>query len=196
MYLTVYTGCMFSGKTDGLMQKVQEIRKKEKDSTKNTYLYKPKIDDRYSSDHVVTHDGKEMRANRLIDPNDSDDIRCIKRKKSRGEVVAIDEAQFFDSSILHVIDELIRRGTRVIAAALCRDFRNEIFEVAAHLSAKADFLHKKSALCHQCGRVATRTQRLTEEGEVAPASGPRIKIGGNEEYEARCYNCWEDPFNL
>lgn len=187
---------MFSGKTDSLIQDVENIERQEnmRSSVNNTYLYKPKIDDRYSPDSVSTHDGKKMPINRLIDSDDPDDVLSIGNKKSKGDVILIDEAQFFDEAIIEAVDKLTRIGARVIAAALCRDFRNEVFDVAAKLSAKADFLHKKSAICHQCGDVATRTQRLTEDGEIAPADGRRIKVGGNEEYEARCYNCWQDPY--
>ena len=40
--------------------------------------------------------------------------------------------------------------------------------------------------------MATRTQRLIN-GHPVDKNSPLIMIGGDETYEARCYDCWELP---
>jgi thymidine kinase len=98
--------------------------------------------------------------------------------------VGIDEAQFFDDSILQVAQKLAYRGIRVIVAGLDLDFRGEPFGPMPKLLAVAEEVTKLSAVCVICGQAASRTQR------TAGGRG-QIAVGAKEMYEARCRFCHE-----
>jgi thymidine kinase len=101
-------------------------------------------------------------------------------------VVAIDEAQFFDDSILDVCKTLASNGKRVVVAGLDTDYRGVPFGPMPQLMCEADYLDKLRAICVQCGNPATYTQRTSSDtGQVV--------IGELDKYEARCRNCYEAP---
>jgi thymidine kinase len=111
--------------------------------------------------------------------------------RARGcEVVGIDEAQFFELTIVDAALTLAERGVRVIAAGLDQDFRRQPFGPMPELLARAEFVDKLQAVCHRCGGPATTTQRLLD-GQPAPYSGETIVVGALDSYEARCRDCHE-----
>jgi len=59
--LEVITGCMFSGKTEELIRRLERVRI----AKGKLLLFKPTIDDRYSTTSVVTHYGREFSAHLL-----------------------------------------------------------------------------------------------------------------------------------
>jgi thymidine kinase len=54
--LEVITGCMFSGKTEELIRRLERVRI----ARGEILLFKPTIDDRYSTTSVMTHYGREF----------------------------------------------------------------------------------------------------------------------------------------
>ena len=100
-------------------------------------------------------------------------------------VVAIDEAQFFDSEIVSVAQILADRGLRVIVAGLDMDFRGEPFGPMPILMSMAEKVDKLHAICVVCGEEASRTQRLVD-GKPARFDDPVVIVGAAELYEARC----------
>ena len=108
------------------------------------------------------------------------------------EVVAIDEAQFFDMGLVNVCKRLADQGKRVIVAGLDMDFRGQPFGPTPMLMAIAEYVDKLQAICIKCGNPANRTQRLVN-GKPARASEPTILVGASESYEARCRHCHEVP---
>ena len=106
------------------------------------------------------------------------------------DAVGIDEVQFFAPEIVLVIDILVARGTRVVAAGLDQDFRGRPFGAMPELLCRAEFVDKLQAVCHRCGGPATMTQRLVD-GVPAPADGATIVVGALDSYEARCRACHE-----
>ncbi len=107
-------------------------------------------------------------------------------------VVAIDEAQFFDHAIVDLCKRLAHRGVRVIVAGLDLDFRGEPFGPMPHLMAEAEMVEKLQAICVVCGAPASRTQRMIN-GHPAAHDDPIIMVGAKENYEARCRHCHEVP---
>jgi thymidine kinase len=89
-----------------------------------------------------------------------------------------------------VIEVLVARGTRVVAAGLDQDFRGLPFGSMPELLCRAELVDKLQAVCHRCGGPATMTQRLVD-GLPAPADGETIVVGALEQYEARCRACHE-----
>src|SRR3954466_7236267 len=171
-------GAMVSGKSEEL---IRRLRRAEI-AGQRALIVKPLIDDRYDVGHVVSHAGAKMRA---VTAESSDEVL---RLAGTYDAVGIDEVQFFDLGIMDAIDELVEKGTRVVAAGLAQDFRGLPFGAMPTLLCVAEFVDKLEAVCHRCGGPATMTQRLVD-GEPAPFGGETIQVGALDSYEARCRNC-------
>ena len=172
-------GCMFSGKTQELIRRLDQ----ERYAGASIQAFKPALDDRYAIEAVASH--RAVRFPAIAVP-DLDAIEKQLRKETR--VVGIDEAQFFPTEIVPFVGQLADRGLHVIVAGLDLDFLNRPFGPMPLLAAQADRLTKLQASCQYpgCGsRQASRTQRLVD-GEPAPADAPLVVIGGAASYEARC----------
>jgi thymidine kinase len=185
----VITGCMFSGKTEELIRRLERVRIAQQ----GVLLFKPTIDDRYSRRAVVTHYGREFQALPL-EPGQETLARATEvagEEALRGcAVVAFDEGNFFSARLPSLCEELASLGKRVIVAGLDLTFAGEPFGPMPVLMALSDRVDKLSAVCVVCGAPATRSQRLVE-GAPAPADDPVIKVGGMGTYEARCRSCYE-----
>jgi thymidine kinase len=171
---------MFSGKSEEL---IRRLRRAEIAGQK-VLIVKPRIDDRYDVSHVVSHAGAKMRAVAVGSAGE------VYRLAEGYEAIGVDETQFFTEEIVTVVERLVARGARVIAAGLDQDFRGQPFEPMPTLLALAEFVDKLQAVCHRCGGPATRTQRLIL-GAPAPFSGDTVQIGALDSYEARCAECYE-----
>lgn len=175
-YIEVITGCMFAGKTEELIRRINVLRY----ANKNIVVFKPKVDNRYSDDEVVSHAGKRVKS--LVVSNA---LEILDHVDAETHVVAIDEVQFFDDNIVLVCEHLALLGLRVMVAGLDMDFRGEPFGVIPKLMTTAEFVTKLTAVCTKCGAPATRTQRLVN-GKPASYHDPIVLIGASESYEARC----------
>jgi len=169
---------MFSGKSEEL---IRRLRRAEI-AGQRALIVKPQIDDRYDIGHVVSHAGAKMRAVAVSRPED------IPGLAQDYGVIGIDEVQFFPQEIVLVIDVLVARGARVVAAGLDQDFRGRPFAAMPELLCRAELVDKLQAVCHRCGGPATMTQRLVD-GHPAPADGATIVVGALDSYEARCRAC-------
>jgi thymidine kinase len=177
--LDLISGCMFSGKTQELIRRLDQ----ERYAGAGIQVFKPALDDRYAIEAVASH--REIRFPAIAVP-DVDALVAQLRDDTR--VVGIDEAQFFGPDIVAVVEELADRGRRVIIAGLDLDFLARPFGPMPLLAAYADRLTKLQASCQYpgCGsRQASRTQRLVD-GVPAPADSPLVVIGGASTYQARC----------
>ncbi len=180
-WLEVITGCMFAGKTEELIRRIKVLQY----AKKPVMVFKPMIDNRYSSDAVVSHAGTSVNSIVIRSANEIYDYI-----KDDTEVIAIDEVQFFDAQIVTICNALADQGKRVMVAGLDMDFRGEPFGVMPALITTAEFVTKLTAVCMKCGAPATRTQRLVN-GKAARYSDPIVLVGASEAYEARCRHCHE-----
>ena len=186
--LEVITGCMFAGKTEELLRRVERARI----AKKQVLLCKPSLDTRYSEVEVVTHYGRSLPCLRLpTDVTLTELARLAGGELEGADVVAFDEAHFFGPGFPELCEALVGQGKRVIVAGLDLNFRAEPFGPMPVLLALADEVTKLQAVCVVCGKPATRTQRLVD-GKPAKG-GPEILIGGLESYEARCRDCFVPP---
>jgi len=175
-YLEVICGSMFSGKTEEMIRRLRRaVIARQK-----VQVFKPKIDNRYDEQKVTSHAGIDFEA---IPISFSDEL--IEYLKDDTTVVGIDETQFLDDGIIEVIEKMLEKGIRVIAAGLDMDFRGEPFGCMPLLMAKAEKVDKVQAICMVCGEPASRTQRLVN-GEPAHYEDPIVIVGASEMYEARC----------
>ena len=170
------TGSMFSGKSEELIRRIRRVLY----AKQKIVVFKPEIDQRYKKQSVVTHNGRSVDAISIGHSNEirgyiTDDI----------DVVAIDEAQFFDDGLVDVIQNIAKSNIRVIVAGLDMDFTGNPFEPMPHIMAIAEQVTKLNAVCTVCGGIASRTQRLIN-GAPAHIDDPLILVGADESYEPRC----------
>jgi len=176
-WVEVVTGCMFSGKTSELLERV----KRAELSGHEVKLFKPAVDDRYGETEIGSHNGETRKAEIV---EDSSQIR------PEAYVVGIDEANFFNRELVKKAERLADNGHRVIISGLDSDFRSEPFDPVPELMAKAEFVDKLNAVCVKCGSTANRTQRIVD-GKPAHVDDPTVVVGADEKYEARCRSCFE-----
>lgn len=175
-WIEVITGPMFAGKSQELIRRLNTLSF----AHKKIIAFKPTIDNRYDKSKIASHAGQKFEAYTIDTPND-----ILKHISDDVQVIGIDEIQFFDSSIIGIIESLASKGIRVICAGLDLDFRGEPFGVMPELLARAEFVSKLEAACTVCGFGATRTQRIIN-GKPASYNDPIIIVGAKESYEARC----------
>ncbi len=187
--LEVITGCMFAGKTEELLRRIERARI----AGKNIFLAKPEIDTRYSETEIVTHYGRSFPCQRAPVKISKEWLMAHYGDKIKeAEVIGFDEAHFFRGRFVQLCEWLVGIGKRVIIAGLDLDFRAKPFGFMPQLLALADEVIKLQAVCVKCGKPATRTQRLIN-GKPAGKNAPLIKIGGLETYQARCLDCFIPP---
>jgi len=177
--LDLISGCMFSGKTQELIRRLDQARY----AGSTIQAFKPALDDRYAIAAVASH--REIRFPAIAVP---DVAALAEQVQDDTRVIGIDEAQFFGQEIVVLAEELANRGRHVIVAGLDLDFLARPFGPMPLLAAYADRLTKLQASCQYpgCGsHQASRTQRLLD-GVPAPADGPLVVIGGAATYQARC----------
>ena len=176
-------GSMFSGKSEELIRRV----KRATYAKQEVKVFKPAIDNRYSEEAVVSHNGTSMTSHVI-----SSSAEIWDHISESTDVIAVDEVQFFGESIIGDLSLLADKGYRVIAAGLDMDFRGEPFGVVPNLMAVAESVTKLQAVCSVCGSPASRTQRLID-GKPASYDDPVILVGASESYEARCRHHHEVP---
>ena len=183
-WIEVICGVMFSGKSEELIRRVRRamIARKE------VQVFKSHLDARYAGIYTVSsHDGRTTEAIPVDTPE-----QIIRDLRPGTQVIAIDEAQFLEQSIVDVATDLARRGKRVIVAGTDTDFRGEPFGAMPQLLAVAEVVDKLHAICVVCGNPASRNQRLIA-GKPARYDSPTIMVGSAEAYEARCRKCHAVP---
>ena len=169
----VICGSMFSGKTEELIRRL----KRAQFAKQKVEIYKPCIDVRYSEDKVVSHDSHSIPSTPINTP------AAMLQLSSDIEVVGIDEAQFFDETIVGVVQTLANKGVRVIIAGLDTDFLGKPFGPMPALMAVAEDIQKVHAICVKCGSPANHSHRLI-------ASDDLVVLGEKDEYEPLCRHCF------
>jgi thymidine kinase len=175
-WIEVICGSMFSGKTEELIRRLRRAQI----ARQKVAIFKPKIDVRYSDDHIVSHN--QQRIPSIAVEKASDILQYV----SQAQVLGVDEAQFFDNTLVDVCRQLANSGRRVIVAGLDKDYRGVPFEPIPQLLCEAEYITKTLAICVKCGNPANYTQRLSKSAE-------RVLLGATDTYEARCRKCYEMP---
>ena len=183
-WLEVITGSMFSGKSEELIRRVRRAVI----ARKKVQVFKSHLDERYQGIYAISsHDGRTVQAVPVDTPE-----QIVRLLEPDTQVVAIDEAQFLDDSIVELVTVLANSGRRVIIAGTDCDFRGEPFGPMPKLLAVAEVVDKLHAICVICGNHASRNQRLIG-GKPARYDSPTIMVGSAEAYEARCRACHSVP---
>ena len=166
-WIEVVCGSMFSGKTEELIRRV----KRAKLAKQKIKIFKPKQDIRYSKKKVISHDNNSIKSKPIKSPSK------ILEVAEKFDVIGIDEAQFFDDSIVEVCNKLANSGKRVIVAGLDMDYKGNPFGPMPNLLAIAEYVTKVHAICTRSGKMASYTHRIAKSDEL-------ILLGDTRKYEA------------
>ncbi|MBQ9661045.1 MAG: thymidine kinase [Bacteroidales bacterium] len=171
--IEVVCGSMFSGKTEELIRRL----KRAQFAGQKIAIFKPAVDNRYSDVEVVSHDFHKISSTPIKDPsemlNTGPDV----------QVVGVDEAQFFDDTLVEVCQTLANRGVRVIVAGLDTDFLGAPFGPMPQLMAVAEDVQKVHAICVKCGNLANHSHRLSKSEDL-------VLLGEKNVYEPLCRECY------
>lgn len=176
-WIEVICGPMFSGKSEEL---IRRLRRAEI-ARQRVQIFKHNLDARYEASSIVSHSQQSLPS---VAVNEASQI--IASVEDRTEVVAIDEAQFFDHDVVDVCVRLANLGKRVVVAGLDLDYRGLPFGPMPEIMCRAEYISKQLAICMVCGEPAGFTQRLTH-------SRDQIQVGAAGMYEARCRHHFEPP---
>ncbi len=172
-WLEVVCGSMFSGKTEELIRRLTRARI----ARQRVEIFKPALDTRYHAEDIVSHNALSIRSTPIALPAE------MLLLAAGSDVVGIDEAQFFDDSLVEVCRELADAGRRVIVAGLDMDFLGRPFGPLPALLATAEYVTKVHAVCVCCGEIASYSFRRA-------ASQEQVLLGETDSYEARCRPCF------
>ena len=173
-WIEVICGPMFSGKTEELIRRLVRAQY----AKQKVAIFKPKTDNRYSDDYIVSHNKRKIKSIILETSKD------IYNYKNEADVFGIDEAQFFDKELIKISNELAKSGKRVVVAGLDKDYKAESFGPIRQLMIDAEYVSKVNAICMLCGDPASFTQRISSEENL-------VVVGETDKYEARCRSCFK-----
>ena len=171
--IEVVCGSMFSGKTEELIRRLRRAQF----ANQVIAIFKPAVDNRYSDVEVVSHDFHKITSTPISDPSE------MLKIGPDVEVVGIDEAQFFDASLVDVCQQLANRGVRVIVAGLDTDYLGKPFGPMPQLMAVAEDVQKVHAICVKCGNLANHSHRLSKSRDL-------VVLGEKDIYEPLCRDCY------
>ena len=171
--IEIICGSMFSGKTEELIRRIKRLVI----AKKKIAVFKPKIDKRYSKNKIVSHNKNSINAIEITKGNEI--LKIINSE----DVVAIDEAQFFNTDLIKVCVGLANSGKRVIICGLDMDFLGNPFGIMPQLLSVADHISKMHAICTNCGNIANFSFRKSSEKQL-------LKIGEKQDYQPLCRSCF------
>jgi thymidine kinase len=174
-WIEVICGPMFSGKSEELIRRLRRARI----ARKRVQVFKPALDNRYSTDEIVSHGDQRMESEVVTSAPE-----ILARLSPRTQVIGIDEANFLGAGLVELTAQLADAGRQVIVAGLDTDFMGRPFPPLPDLLCLAESITKTLAICMRCGNPAKHTQRLVESDDL-------IVVGAAGMYEARCRRCFE-----
>ena len=164
-WIEVICGSMFSGKTEELIRRI----KRTKIANQKFKVFKPTLDSR-SKNYIESHDESKLESMEVKYSSE------ILNNVENCQVVAIDEAQFFDNGIVDVCNQLANNGIRVIVAGLDMDYLGNPFGPIPNLMAVAEYVTKVHAVCKKSGNIANYSFRKNKKKDI-------VVIGEKDKYE-------------
>ena len=164
-WIEVICGSMFSGKTEELIRRI----KRAKIANQKIKVFKPIIDSR-SKNFIESHDESKLECIEVKSSNE------ILKNIDNCDVVAIDEAQFFDDLIVPVCNKIANNGVRVIIAGLDMDYLGNPFGPMPNLMAVSEYVTKVHAVCKKSGNIANYSYRKNKKKDI-------VVIGEKDKYE-------------
>tara|TARA_B100000401_G_scaffold437764_1_gene384163 strand:- start:1438 stop:2013 length:576 start_codon:yes stop_codon:yes gene_type:complete len=171
--IEVICGSMFSGKTEELIRRLKRCLI----AKKRIAVFKPEIDARYEEKKIVSHNKISIDAYVVKKTKD------ILLNSKDFDVIAIDEAQFFDDELLETVNVLANKGKRIIIAGLDMDYMGRPFGIMSNILAVANDVTKLRAICNNCGCLASYSFRKNNTDTL-------IHVGEKNDYMALCRTCF------
>lgn len=174
-WIEVICGSMFSGKTEELIRRLNRV-----EITNQAYLlFKPEKDKRYSEFEIVSHSGLRKKAISIKLSNE------VNEHINREQIIAFDEAQFFDEGLIDLVIQLADSGKRVLIAGLDMDFKGRPFGPMPQIMAAAEYVTKVHAICKNCGHLAQFSHRKSKDEDL-------VVLGEKDKYEPLCRSCFNE----
>lgn len=135
--ISVFTGPMKCGKT----KRAIEVATIQKIRGKDTKVFKPVVDNRFSDSKIVTRFGKEL---------DTFNISSIEDiEKYDADVYVIDEFQFLDGD-LEALNRLAKNDKKVYISGLNLTSDRKPFGKMAEVMCMADKIELMTSVCEKC----------------------------------------------
>lgn len=164
--IEVICGSMFSGKTEELIRRIKKVELADE----KYIIFRPKIDSRNPENKIISHAKNEISASIVSSPKEILDLSV------NYSVIGIDEAQFFDQSIVDVCNVLANKGHRLIIVGLDMDYEGNPFGPMPNLMACAEDVMKVHAVCVETGNPAGYSYRKDSSDDL-------VLIGEKKEYK-------------
>jgi len=164
--IEVICGSMYSGKTEELIRRIKKVEL----ANEKYIIFRPKIDSRNPENKIISHAKNEISASIVSSPKEILDLSV------NYPVIGIDEAQFFDLSIVDVCNLLANKGHRLIIAGLDMDYEGNPFGPMPNLMACAEDVMKVHAVCMETGNPAGYSYRKNSSDDL-------VLIGEKKEYK-------------
>ena len=171
--IEVICGSMFSGKTEELIKRIKKIEF----SKQKFIVFKPKVDSRNPKEKIISHAKNEI-SSKIAEK--TEDIFTYGKSF---DVVAIDEAQFFNKDLVSICNKLANKGVRVIVAGLDMDYKGNPFGPMPNLMACAEKVTKVHAICVETGEKANYSFRKNINENL-------VMVGEKKEYEPLSRNAF------
>lgn len=177
----MYVGPMFGGKTTRMLSQVERYSYMGEEAL----VFKPRIDERYEVESIVTHAGKSIPAMRV---QHGDDIQRLVSALHGGSptIVAIDEAFMIPGSGEAAI-QLFHRGHTILVSSLQLSSDGSPFEEVKQMFPYATYV----AVCPAVDPISKGDAYYTEKIGGEQESGT-LEVGGAEMYRPRD---WSGFFN-
>ena len=172
-WIEVICGPMFSGKTEELIRRLVRAQIAQQ----KVAIFKPTTDNRFDEEYIISHNKRKIKSIQVHD------TEIIMDYINKADVFGIDEAQFFDSSIVTVCRSLANSGKRIVVAGLEKDYLANSFGFMPDLLVDAEYITKVNAICMQCGDPANYSHRISSEKK-------QVVVGEMDKYEALCRRCY------
>jgi len=177
MSLEIIIGPMFAGKSSALLSRIRRSRA----IGKNVMVITSSLDNRYSVKSVTSHD-KDSVAALAVDSL----VPCLKLPEFiAGNLIVVEEAQFFSDLRWFIEDALLQKKNLVICG-LDGDTEARPFGQILDCIPLADSVVKMTALCELC---ADGTPAIFTGLRVSCKKDEIISVGAGETYIPLCRKC-------
>ena len=174
MSLKLIIGCMYSGKTTEILRIINSL----KHINEIPIIIKPKIDNRYSSNKISTHNKQQYECQTIENLSEFKNLNDVK-------YIIIEEAQFFKDLLLFVIEQIEIKNKNIIVVGLDGDSDRQNFGEIHKLYPLCDEIVKLKAYCSLCknGTPGIFSKRLSDKKE-------QILVRSDGDYIAVCRECY------
>lgn len=177
--LVIYTGPMKSGKTTKLIEQYGKVSQR----SVKTHMFKPSIDDRYSSVKVIARNNDNQILSTLL--NDLDMLWYFKDMYNN---FFIDEFQFLSGNIC-AINKLLDEDYNLYIGGLNLTAEKKPFGKMGDLLCLANTIYLLKGNCDYCGN---------DNGIFTLYNGIKNQdiVVGEDDYKCVCSNCYKHHSNF